>query len=259
MIDHERAQRAGDYMWRSGRDGAPYANLPVELSPADVEEAYAAQAAFHRLAIPVHGPIGGWKIATTTKVMQELMGIGHPCAGAIFASRIHRNPARLRAADYVSLKIEFELAFRLATDLPASSAPFEPGRMLEAVDAVMPAFELVDDRHAVYRETSALSLIADNAWNAGIVLGSPRDPRSVPDLDKLPGSLSLGDQRFDGRSDRPLEALAWIADLTARLGPGLRRGMIVMTGSLIPTKPIAAGQSAVFEVAGLGEVRLQVD
>ena len=187
------------------------------------------------------------------------MGIGHPCAGAIFASRIYRSPARLRAADYVSLKIEVELAFRLAEDVPASSAPFEPGRMLEAVDAVMPAFEMVDDRRAVYRETSALSLIADNAWNAGIVLGSPRDPRSVPDLDKLPGSLSLGDQRFDGRSDRPLEALAWIADLTARLGPGLRRGMIVMTGSLIPTKPIAAGQSAVFEVAGLGEVRLQVD
>jgi 2-keto-4-pentenoate hydratase len=259
MIDQERAERAGGHMWRSGREGASYANLPAELRPADVDEAYAAQAEFHRLAIPVHGPIGGWKIATTTKVMQELMGIGHPCAGAIFASRIHQSPARLQAKDYVSLKIEFELAFRLAADLPASSAPFEPGRMLGAVDAVMPAFELVDDRHAVYRETSALSLIADNAWNAGIVLGSPRDPRAVPELDKLAGRLAIGDQRFEGRSDRPLEALAWIADLTAKLGPGLRRGMIVMTGSLIPTKPIAAGESAAFEVAGLGEVRLQVD
>ena len=259
MIDHARAREAGEHMWQRGREGVRYANLPAALTPAHVEEAYAAQAAFHRLAMPVFGDIGGWKIATTTKVMQELMGIGHPCAGAIFKSRIHQSPARLNASDYVSLKIEFELAFRLARDLPARSAPFEPGRMLEAVDAVMPAFELVDDRHAVYRETSALSLIADNAWNAGIVLGSPRDPRSVPDLDKFPGSLSLGDQRFEGKSDRPLEALAWIADLTAKLGPGLRQGMIVMTGSLIPTKPIAAGQSAVFEVAGLGEVRLQVD
>src|SRR5262249_13640186 len=108
-------------------------------------------------------------------------------------------------------------------------------------------------------DTSALSLIADNAWNAGIVLGSPRDPRAVPDLDKLPGHLVLGDQRFEGKSDRPLQALAWIADLTAKLGTGLRRGMIVMTGSLISTKPIAAGETAVFTVDGLGEVRLQVD
>ena len=111
MTEQTRAQRAGGHMWRSGREGASYANLPAELSPGDVDEAYAAQAAFHRLAIPVHGAIGGWKIATTTKVMQELMGIGHPCAGAIFASRIHQGPARLRAKDYVSLKIEFELAF----------------------------------------------------------------------------------------------------------------------------------------------------
>lgn len=259
MTDQARAQRAGDYMWRSRREGAAYANLPEELRPADVAEAYQAQAAFHRLAVPLHGAIGGWKIATTTKVMQELMGIDHPCAGAIFESRIHRSPARLRAADYVSLKIEFELAFRLGTDLPVGQAPFTAERMLAAVDAVMPAFELVDDRHAIYRETSALSLISDNAWNAGIVLASPRDPRAVPDLDKLPGRCSIGDQRFEGRSDRPLEALAWIADLTAKLGQGLRRGMIVMTGSLIPTKPIAAGEAAVFEVEGLGEVRLRVD
>lgn len=259
MTDQARAQRAGDHMWRSGREGAAYANLPAELRPTDVAEAYAAQAAFHRLAVPLHGAIGGWKIATTTKVMQELMGIDHPCAGAIFESRIHQSPARLRAADYVSLKIEFELAFRLAVDLPAAKGPFTAAGMLAAVDAVMPAFELVDDRHAVYRETSALSLIADNAWNAGIVLGSPRDPRAIADLDKLPGHLSIGEQSFEGKSDRPLEALAWIADLTAKLGQGLRRGMVVMTGSLIPTKPIAAGETAVFAVDGLGEVRLQVD
>ena len=67
------------------------------------------------------------------------------------------------------------------------------------------------------------------------------------------------DPYFLVSSEKSLEALAWIADLTAKRGGGLRRGMIVMTGSLIPTKPIAAGQVARFEVAGLGEVRLQVD
>ena len=57
------------------------------------------------------------------------------CAGAIFESRIHQSPARLRAADYVSLKIEFELAFRLAEDLPAAKAPFTAAGML-AVDTI---------------------------------------------------------------------------------------------------------------------------
>jgi 2-keto-4-pentenoate hydratase len=54
------------------------------------------------------GPVAGRKIATT-KVMQQLMGIDHPCGGLIFASRIHR-PATIRKADYVNVRIECELA-----------------------------------------------------------------------------------------------------------------------------------------------------
>ena len=45
--------------------------------------------------------------------MQQLMGIDHPCGGAIFARTIHRSPARLRAADFVNLRIESEIALQL--------------------------------------------------------------------------------------------------------------------------------------------------
>ena len=85
----------------------------------------------------------------------------------------------------------------------------------------MPAFELVDDRHAVYRDTAAWSLIADNAWNAGIVLGEAKPLSAIPPLEDLAGSLDIaGKPRLEGKADRPLEALAWIANLTARLGVG---------------------------------------
>ena len=36
----------------------------------------------------------------------------------------------------------------------------------------MPAFELIEDRKAHYKGTSALSIIADNCWNAGIVVAA---------------------------------------------------------------------------------------
>ncbi len=255
----DRARRAGEYMWQERRAGADFRNLPPELRPESLEEAYAGQAAFHALAMPVHGPIGGWKIATTTRVMQELMGIPHPCAGAIFQRRIHESPAALKVADHVSLKLECELAFRFAFDLPAPPEPLTAESILDAVDAVMPAFELVDDRNAVYRETSALSLIVDNAWNAGIVLGPPKDPSTLGRLDDLAGRLSIsGQPELEGKADRPLEALAWIANLVAGRGTGITRGMVVITGSIIPTRPIAAGETAVFTVEGLGEARLAV-
>ena len=73
------------HMWDARRAGAKFANLAADLKPGSIAEAYAAQEAYHRLAEPVYGPVGGVKVATTTKVMQQLMGITHPCGGAIFA------------------------------------------------------------------------------------------------------------------------------------------------------------------------------
>src|SRR5262245_25343559 len=97
---------------------ARYENLPDAIAPASVAEAYAAQAALCRLWTPRLGPVAGLKIATTTKVMQQLMGIDHPCMGTIFSSRVHASPATIRKADYINVRVECELAVRLARDLP---------------------------------------------------------------------------------------------------------------------------------------------
>jgi 2-keto-4-pentenoate hydratase len=258
-MDATLAERSAQWLWDSHRQRADYGNLPPELRPDGIDEAYAIQDAFHVHATPALGPIGGWKIATTTKVMQQLMGIDRPCAGAIFERTIHRSPARLKAADYVSLKVECEIAFRLARDLGPEAAPFAIADVRGAIESVMPAFELVDDRNAVYRETSALSLIADNCWNQGVVLGEPMKLPPDGDLDALRGQLEIGGKPpLEGKADGPLRSLAWVANLIAARGHGLSRGMIVMTGSLIPTTAVPPGESARFAVGSLGEVRLSV-
>jgi len=257
MATQDRVEQAGRQMWSERRQRRDYVNLQGPLRPADVDDAYAMQDAFHGEAVPVHGPIAGWKIATTTKVMQQLMGIDSPCGGAVFQQTIHHSPARLRHADFVSLKIECELAFRLAADLPAGGTPHTEESVFAAIDAVMPAFELVDDRNAVYKDTQALSLIADNCWNGGIVIGTPRKPPSRAEIDAASGTLAIsGRPPLQGKADGPLRALAWVANLVNKRGKTIRSGMVVITGSLIATTPIAPGESATFSVAGIGEVRL---
>ncbi|MET0606352.1 MAG: hydratase, partial [Beijerinckiaceae bacterium] len=96
-----KADDAAAYLWRAHRERRAFENLPDPLAPATIDEAYDAQEAFHRLAIPALGRIAGVKIATTTKVMQALMGIDHPCGGAIFASRVFPSPAELDLSAYV--------------------------------------------------------------------------------------------------------------------------------------------------------------
>jgi 2-keto-4-pentenoate hydratase len=54
----------------------------------------------------------------------------------------------------------------------------------------------------------------------------------------------------------PLNALAWLADKLAAAGTPLRRGMIVMTGSMVPIQYPVAGDRVVIEVTGLGGAEL---
>jgi 2-keto-4-pentenoate hydratase len=54
----------------------------------------------------------------------------------------------------------------------------------------------------------------------------------------------------------PLNALSWLADKLATVGTPLRRGMIVMTGSMVPIQFPATGDHAVVEVSGLGSAEL---
>ena len=54
----------------------------------------------------------------------------------------------------------------------------------------------------------------------------------------------------------PLNALAWLAAKLTDMGTPLRRGMIVMTGSMVPIQHPLAGDRVSVEVSGLGAAEL---
>ncbi len=244
-ISHMHASRTG------------YANLAGDLTPPTISDAYRVQEALVPMWTPTRGAVAGLKIATTTKVMQQLMGIDHPCGGMIYANTIHHSPATLDRSRFMHLVVECELAVRLSADLPARGHPLTRDDVRAAISEVMPAFELIEDRNADYKSTAAMSLIADNAWNGGIVLGSPIAPSAGQALDKLAGTLSInGATAHTGLTDDPMGALAWVANLAIERGRPMTKGMVVITGSVIPTLPIKAGDRFSFELAGLGAVEM---
>jgi 2-keto-4-pentenoate hydratase len=246
------------HMWDARRARQTYGNLPDTLKPGSIAEAYQAQEAYYRLAEPVYGPVGGVKVATTTKVMQQLMGITHPCGGAIFQRTIHGSPARIAKADFVNLRVESEIALKLGSDMPASAAKWTAESVVPHVAGAMPAYELIEDRNAVYTETNAVSMIVENCWNGGVVIGAPK-PVTAKDIVGVAGRQTLnGKPVGEGKSEDPFATLAWLANLLAERGRGLNAGMVVITGSLIPTFSIAPGDHAVFTVDGLGEAVMDV-
>jgi 2-keto-4-pentenoate hydratase len=246
------------HMWDSRLARQNYSNIPDALKPGSIAEAYQAQEAYYRLAELVYGPVAGVKVATTTKVMQQLMGIDHPCGGAIFQRTIHNSPARIAKSDFVNLRVESEIALKLGSDMPAAGAPWTAASVVPHVAGAMPAYELIEDRNAVYTQTNAVSMIIENCWNGGVVIGAPK-AITPKDIIGVTGRQTLNGKPIgEGKSEDPFATLAWLANLLAERGRGLTAGMVVITGSLIPTFSITPGDRAVFTVDGLGEAVMDV-
>jgi 2-keto-4-pentenoate hydratase len=233
-----------------------YANLSGALAPPTIADAYGVQEALVPLWTPLRGAIAGLKIATTTKVMQQLMGIDHPCGGMIYANTVQKSPAKLDRSRFMHVVVECELAVRLSQDLPAGGKPLTRDDVRAAIAEVMPAFELIEDRNADYKTTDARTLIADNAWNGGIVLGQAIK-LPAESLDGIAGALTInGKSAHAGKTDDPLGALAWVANLANERGRPMTKGMVVITGSVIPTLPINTGDNFRFELADVGAVEM---
>ena len=191
MSDEDRIEQATRFLLEEHRARRPFSPVPTSFAPRTVDEAYVMQDAFATHLAVTQGPVAGYKIALTAPVMQQMAGFHEPVAGTILTQTIHHSPSTARSAAYMHLGVECEIAVQLGRELPATSAPWSRADVAEAVGTVMAAFELVDDRNANYAHLAdqMLSGIADNAWNAGIVLGPPVTAWRALDLAAVRGTM----------------------------------------------------------------------
>lgn len=232
-------------------------------APPDMAAAYRLQAVANETLSRTLGPVAGWKIGCTTPVMQAYLGIDQPCAGAVFAGTVHPSPAEIERRGFVRPGVECEIAVRLGRDLGPAEVPFTRARVAEAVDAVMPSIELVDDRYADFRALGAPTLTADNFFGAGCVLGPEVRDWWLHDLALVRGRMTIdgrlaGEGRGDAILGHPLDALLWLARTFADRGETLRAGSFVTLGSLVRTQWVERGQTIVVAIEGLGEARLRL-
>jgi hypothetical protein len=122
--------------------------LPRECEPVDVSDSMAIQDAVHELLTANgYGAVVGTKIGCTTKVMQDYLGLTHPCAGAIFDSTVHHGAGDFKFGTFLHVGVECEIAVKLGSDLQAAAGPHSIESVSDAVAAVFPAIEVVDDRY----------------------------------------------------------------------------------------------------------------
>lgn len=257
----DRAERIAAKLAADWESRAHYETLSGDLAPADLAEAYRAQALLQDRHVQRRGAIAGRKIALTSKAMQEMVGLSQPVTAAFFERDVRRSPARITVSEFNRLGLEFELAFELARDVLPQQPLHDADSVRELIAGVRPAFELIEDRGADYAALDAFTMVADNAWCGGVVLGEPIPDWQGRDLDALPGTIIQAGhepERTVTGAASPLASFAWVLNDASAAGRTVRRGEHVITGSAARTRFPQAGEVVRYEIDGLAAVEATI-
>ena len=255
--------RAAELICSSRLSDSVIGQLPVSCRPVNEVEAYLIQDALHERAERTGlGTISAHKIGCTTPVMQNYLNIRNPCAGGVFASTVHEARGKFEHKNYRHVGVECEVAVRLGAPLGFGKGSCSVNSVAGAVSQVMLAIEVVDDRYDDYEALGAPTLIADDFFNAGCVLGDPVPDWKSLDFVSIPGHMTIngvevGRGRGGDIMGHPFAALAWLADLFASRGKVLALGEFVLLGSVVETKWVQIGDKVEVHIEGLGRAEAE--
>ncbi len=249
-MSNPTVRQAAELLVAARRTRQPLDGLPAALRPADAAAAFAIQDAVMAL---LDERAGGWKVG--------LAPGAPPSCAPMFASLIHPSPLGIPAADVPMLGVEAEIAVRIGRDLPARATPYTRADIVDAIDGVCAAIEIVHSRLRAFLKAAPDDKLADNVGNGGFVHGALLGDWRRLDLSALRVRLELGGKTLVDKvggcpSGDPLVAVVWLANhLTGRVG-GLKAGQIVTTGSCVGMPFAQPGDTALATFAELGTAQV---
>jgi 2-keto-4-pentenoate hydratase len=202
--------------------------------------------------------LAGFKVGFTNAAVREKMGFPDATYGYVLESGVLKNGARLTVQDFIDVKIECEICFKMAKDLAGDHLSVE--EVLAATEGVGGAFEICDARIRDWKAPFP-DLYADNAFGARIVLsGTWRAPGHVDLVGEKVVLSQDGKAIAEGRGEmamgHPAKAVSWLATRLHARGKALKSGQVVMTGTLTPITPAQKGTTYTAAFSTLGEVRV---
>jgi 2-keto-4-pentenoate hydratase len=227
----------------------------------DVVDAYEIQLINIRQRVAEGARVVGHKVGLSSEAMQRMMNVDEPDYGHLLDEMEVFEDKPVPTANYLYPRVEVEVGFVLADDLPGAGCTEDD--VLAATAAFAPSIELIDTRITDWK-IKLCDTIADNASSAGFVLGAARvSPKDI-DIKAIDAVLTRnGEVVAEGRSDavlgNPVTSVAWLARKVADFGVRLRAGDIVLPGSCTRAIDARPGDDFVAEFDGLGSVRLSFE
>ena len=261
MLSSEvRAELAAE-LAEAERGKVPMKPLTDRYADLDVVDAYEIQLINIRARVAAGARVVGHKVGLSSEAMQKMMGVDEPDYGHLLDDMEVFEDRPVPAGKFLYPRVEVEVGFILADDLPGAGCTEDD--VLAATAAFAPSIELIDTRITDWKIKLG-DTIADNASSAGWVLGKDRvSPKDV-DIKNIDAVLTRnGEVVAEGRSDavlgNPVTAVAWLARKVDDFGVRLRAGDIVLPGSCTRAIDARPGDDFVADFLGLGSVRLSFE
>jgi 2-keto-4-pentenoate hydratase len=255
---NERVNRAARRILEARRSGSLLDALAPNDQPRSLEEGYAIQ---QTVTAQWPDKIAGWKVGATSKEVQALFGVSEPVYGPVFRDQVFQSPATISAQDFQHRLLESEFVFRFRKDMPSRLTSYTHSEIMDAVDALFPAFEIISPRFASLTGRHVSQVVADFCANGGAVLGKLRTEWRGIDLSSQAVCLSIdGAERQRGTGavvlNNPLNVLDWFVNVFSQHGGKIEAGQFVMTGTVTGLHAPKLSQTAKADFGQLGTVEV---
>lgn len=245
-------------LWDARRLGCTIDAAKFEL-PKTKDEAYAIQDAIVQLS-GLHRR--GYKVGSTSKEAQRLLGTEEPGAGPLLGPYVHTSPALISIVPAQMPAIEGEFAFRIGRDLPSRPEPYMMSEVVSAIDGVTGAIEVVGTRFSGgLGGKGRLLTTADGGVNIALATG-PWTNFAAQDLRQHAVNMTInGVEKGAGTGSRalgdPLNVLLWLVNHLLARSVGLKAGEIVSTGTCTGLDSVHPGDLACADFGTLGAVEIE--
>lgn len=256
MLDEATIAAIAEELAVADRDRAVIPRITARYPDAEIEDSYRIQRVWRDKRIADGARLAGRKIGLTSKAMQAATGISEPDYGVMFDDTVHDSGAVLDFDAYSNVRIEVELAFRLAA--PLSGPDCTTADVLAATEHVIPALEVLNS-HIELEGRTIVDTIADNAAYGAMVLGGiPTRPDDV-DLRWVAALLARNGEIEEtgvaaGVLGHPATGVAWLANKLHQHGERLEAGEIILAGSFTRPMWVHRGDDVTCDYGPMGTI-----
>ena len=265
MLDQATCQALAFELEEAQASRTQVRHLTQRYPDLTISDSYAIQREWIALQLAGGRKVIGHKIGLTSRAMQIASQITEPDYGTLLDNMLLADGAEVEASRFIVPRLEVELAFILARPLRGPDVNLFD--VLNATDYVVPALELIDARIEQFdRDTKVprqvRDTIADNAANAGIILGGR--PMRADQVDwRWAGALLFKNGVIEESGlgaavlNHPGNGVAWLANRFALHGEELEGGQIILGGSFTRPVACAAGDTFHADYGPLGSISLR--